>query len=211
MVSGWHGPPATARRAAIIVLDDVHRWKWVRALFGRVLGVVAVSVVLAGCSSSPAPTPSPSPRVFHATGDLCSRVDVSSLTAVLGPLSTTRPQPASSGGTVITQSCTFQFGAVPVEVSIQMATDGASVAQYYQGLRDVSAKQTQLSPVSGLGQDAYTYEDTTGPHLVSFDNNLYISYAVVMGGLPQSAVPASSAVVGAAVASAHSTMDKMVQ
>jgi hypothetical protein len=113
---------------------------------------------------------------------------------------------------VVTQSCTFQFGTtmpIPVEVSIQMSSDGASVADYYQGLRGVSSKQTQLSAVSGLGQDAYTYEDTSGPHLVAYDNNLYLSYAVVLGGLPQSSVP--SGVIGAEVASAHATMDKMAR
>jgi len=173
------------------------------------VGVPAI-LMLSACNSSPTPSPSPPPRVYKATGDLCSRVDQNSLAAVLGPLKSQKSAPGTGGGAVITQSCTFQFGTtmpIPVEVSIQMAANGASVADYYRGLRAVEEKQTQLSAVSGLGQEAYTYEDTTGPHLVAYDNNLYLSYAVVMGGLPQSSVP--SGVVGAEVASAHATMDRM--
>jgi hypothetical protein len=168
-------------------------------------------LVLAGCSSPPAPAPA-KPRVYKATGDLCARIDRTSLSAVLGPLRSSQAQPGVAGGTTHAQSCTLHFGAatpIPVEISIQLATNGASVAGYYNGLRGIEEKQTQLSTVSGLGQDAYTYEDVTGPHLVAYDNNLYLSYAVVMGGLPQSSVP--QGVTGAEVASAHATMDKMVQ
>jgi hypothetical protein len=178
-------------------------------------------VVLSGCSSSPAPAPSSAPppgptraelRVYHATGDLCGRIDRTSLSAVLGPLKSSQAQPGTPGANALTRSCTLRFGSstpIPVEVSIQLATNGASVAGYYHGLRGVEGRQTQLSTVSGLGQDAYTYEDATGPHLVAFDNNLFLSYAVVMGGLPQSSVPPG--VVGAEVASAHATMDNLVR
>jgi hypothetical protein len=180
----------------------------------KLVYLVTVPAVLAlsACSSSPAPVVHPTPRVYKATGNLCERVDHNSLTAVLGPLKSSTAQPGTGGGVTVTQSCTFRFGTglpIPVEVSIQMAANGASVASYYQGLRGVEEKQTQLSAVSGLGQEAYTYEDVTGPHLVAYDNNLYLSYAVVMGALPQSAVP--SGVVGAEVASAHATMDKLAQ
>ncbi|HEY0534276.1 MAG TPA: hypothetical protein VGD29_22045 [Actinoplanes sp.] len=176
----------------------------------HVVGMTAL-LALSACSSSPSPAPS-KPRVYRATGDLCGRVDPNALAAVLGPLKSRRTAPGVGGTSVATRSCTLQFGTsvpIPVEVSIQLATNGASVAPYYQGLRGVEEKQTQLSTVSGLGQDAYTYEDATGPHLVAYDNNLYLSYAVVMGGLPQSSVP--SGVVGAEVASAHATMDKLIQ
>jgi hypothetical protein len=165
------------------------------------------SLVLLGACSSP-PAPAPAPRVYKTATDLCSRVDLNSLSAVLGPLKSSKAQAGVGGG----QNCSFQFGTmmpIPVEVSIQLAASGSSVASYYTGLRGVEEKQTQLSTVSGLGQDAYTYEDVTGPHLVAYDNNLYLSYAVVMGGLPQSSVP--SGVVGAEVASAHATMDKLAQ
>lgn len=177
----------------------------------HLLGVAALLTV-AACSSTPKPAPSPSPRVYKATGNLCRRIDPNSLSAVLGPLKSSTSTPGTGGGgSVITQSCTLHFGTgtpIPVEVSIQLAANGASVSGYFQGLRGVEEKQTQLSTVSGLGQDAYTYEDVTGPHLVAYDNNLYLSYAVVLGGLPSSAVP--SGVVGAEVASAHATMDRMV-
>jgi hypothetical protein len=172
----------------------------------RVAGLLAVALVVAGCSSSPPPAP----ILYKATGNLCVRVDHNALSAVLGPLTSSQGTPAS--GTVIKQSCTFHFGTstpIPVEVSIQLATNGASVASYFDGLRGVEEKQTQLSTVSGLGQDAYTYEDATGPHLVAYDNNLYLSYAVVMGGLPQSSIP--SGVVGAEVASAHATMSQLAR
>jgi hypothetical protein len=168
---------------------------------------VSAALALSACSSSPSPAP-PKPHVYQATGDLCGHVDHNALAAVLGPLKSSHSAPAVGGA----QSCTFQFGTsvpIPVEVSIQVAANGASIASYYQGLRGVEEKQTRLDTVSGLGQDAYTYEDTTGPHLVAYDNNLYLSYAVVMGGLPQSSVP--SGVVGASVASAHATMDKLIQ
>jgi hypothetical protein len=192
----------------------------VRALSARVVGLLAVSGVLAltvaGCSSKPSPSPAPTvsspdaPRTYKSAGNLCDQIDTGGLAAVLGPLKQNKAQPPAGGGTVISQSCTLQFGAsIPVEVSFQMATNGASVADYYKGLRGVEEKQTQLSQVSGLGQDAYTYEDTTGPHLVAYDGNLYMSYAVVLGGLPQASVPAG--VVGAEVASAHATMDKLAQ
>jgi hypothetical protein len=187
--------------------------------FVYLAGVAAV-LALAACSSSPSPSPSSSPssrvappvRVYQATGSLCDRVDYHALSAVLGPLKMNKAQPGVGGGTVTKQDCSFQFGTttpIPVEVSIQLAANGASVASYYTGLRGVEEKQTQLSTVSGLGQDAYTYEDATGPHLVAYDNNLYLSYAVVMGALPQSSVP--SGVVGAEVASAHATMEKLVR
>jgi hypothetical protein len=172
------------------------------------VGLLGLVLVVAGCSSTPPPPP-----VYRATGNLCVQVDHNALAAVLGPLKSSKGAPGTGtgGGTVVAQSCTFQFGAtpIPVEVSIQLATDGSSVSSYYQGLRGVEEKQTQLSTVSGLGQDAYTYEDATGPHLVAYDNNLYLSYAVVMGGLPQSSVP--SGVVGAEVASAHATMSQLAR
>jgi hypothetical protein len=174
----------------------------------KVAGLFALSLFVAGCSSAPAPTPSPSPPVYKATANLCGRVDHNALSAVLGPLKSSTGTPGTGGGgTVVARSCSFHFGTttpIPVEVSIRVATDGSSVASYYQGLRGIEDKQTRLSTVSGLGQDAYTYEDVTGPHLVAYDNNLYLSYAVVMGALPQSSVP--SGVVGAEVASAHATM-----
>jgi hypothetical protein len=174
----------------------------------KLVYLLASLAVLAACSSSP--PPAPPPRVYKAAGNLCQRVDLNSLSAVLGPLKTSKAQPGVGGGAVTTQDCSFQFGTtipIPVEVSIQLAANGASVASYYAGLRGVEEKQTQLSTVSGLGQDAYTYEDVTGPHLVAYDNNLYLSYAVVMGGLPPSSVP--SGVVGAEVASGHATMEKL--
>jgi hypothetical protein len=127
------------------------------------------------------------------------------LAAVLGPLKSTASAPGAGGA----QACTLRFGTtvpIPVEVTIQVSSD---VATQYQGLRSAESQQTQLSTVTGLGQDAYTYEDTTGPHLVAYDNNLYLSYAVVMGGLPASSVP--SGVTGAVVASAHSTMAALIQ
>jgi hypothetical protein len=179
--------------------------------FVNLTGLVAV-LALAACSSPPKPAPAPSPRVYRATGDLCARIDHTALAAVLGPLKSSRSTPGVGGGTVTAKSCTLHFGTtvpIPVEVSIQLAPGGASVGGYYRGLRGIEEKQTQLSTVSGLGQDAYTYEDVTGPHLVAYDNNLYLSYAVVMGGLPQESVP--SGVVGAEVASAHATMDNMVR
>jgi hypothetical protein len=179
----------------------------------KLVHIVGVSALLAlsACSSSPTPAP-PKPRVYQATGDLCSRIDHNSLSAVLGPLKSSSGQPAAAAASVVRQSCTLKFGTsipIPVEISIQMATDGASVATYYQGVRGVEEKQTQLSTVSGLGQEAYTYEDITGPHLVAYDNNLYLSYAVVMGGLPPASVP--SGVVGAEVASAHATMSQLAR
>jgi hypothetical protein len=185
----------------------------VRVLSARLVGLLAVSGVLAltatGCSSKPSPAPTP-PPTYKSSGNLCDQIDTNSLAAVLGPLKQNQAQPSSGGGTVIGQSCTLHFGpSIPVEVSFQMATNGASVADYYNGLRGVEEKQTQLSQVSGLGQDAYTYEDQTGPHLVTYDGNLYLSYAVVLGGLPQSSVP--SGVTGAEVASAHATMAKLAR
>jgi len=168
---------------------------------------VAAALALSACSSSPSPAPS-KPPVYRATGDLCARVDHSALAAVLGPLRSTRSGSAPTG----TRTCSFQFGStvpIPVEVSIQLASGGASLASSYQGLRGIEEKQTRLTPVTGLGQDAYTYEDTTGPHLVTYDNNLYLSYAVVLGALPQASLP--SGVVGAEVASAHATMARLIQ
>lgn len=167
------------------------------------LGASAL-LALSACSSSPSPAP-PKPHVYQATGDLCARVDPAALAAVLGPLKSSD----SAAGVGGTQSCTFRFGTgvpIPVEISIQVSS---GVPSYYQGLRGVEEKQTRLATVSGLGQDAYTYEDVTGQHLVAYDNNLYLSYAVVMGGLPPSSVP--SGVVGAAVASAHATMSRLIQ
>jgi hypothetical protein len=176
----------------------------------KVAGLFALSLVVAGCSSapSPGPSPAPSPPVYKATPNLCDRVDHNALSAVLGPLKSSTGTPGTGGGgTVVARACTLHFGTttpIPVEVSIRVTTDGSSVSPYYQGLRAIEDKQTQLSTVSGLGQDAYTYEDATGPHLVAYDNNLYLSYAVVMGALPPQSVP--SGVVGAEVASAHATM-----
>jgi hypothetical protein len=173
----------------------------------KIVNVVLLSAVLvAGCGS-----PHTSRPIYRADNDLCAHIDHDGLSAVLGPLKSTQSAPGVAGGpSMVAQSCTFHFGTtqpIPVEVSIQLSTDGASVSTYYEGLHSVEARQTQLSDVSGLGQSAYTYEDTTGPHLVAYDNNLFLSYAVVMGGLPQSEVP--SGVVGAEVASAHATMDKL--
>ena len=56
----------------------------------------------------------------------------------------------------------------------------------------------------GLGQDAYAYTNGIGTHLVAYDRNLYLSYAVVTGALPPGKVP--SGIDTAEVTSARATM-----
>ncbi len=164
-----------------------------------VSGVLALTV--AACSS-------PAPSTYRATGDLCGRIDQASLSATLGKLVESKPGPVTPGGLVTQQTCALQYGEpaarIPVEVSIQLATNGGSVADYYQGLRKVAQSNGELTPVPGLGQDAYAYTNGIGPHLVTYDRNLYLSYAVVTGALPPEKVPAG--IDAAEVTSARATM-----
>jgi hypothetical protein len=179
-------------------------------LSARVVAMLGV-LALAGCSS-----PSPAPATAHtyrATGDLCGRVDQAGLSASLGKLLESKPGTITPGGLVTQQTCTYQFGEpaarIPVEVSIQLATNGGSVADYYQGLRGVAENDGQLTPVPGLGQDAYSYTNGIGPHLVTYDRNLYLSYAVITGALPPGKVPAG--IDAAEVTSARATMARLAQ
>jgi hypothetical protein len=175
-------------------------------LSARVVGLLVVLGWLAGCSS-------PAPSTYRVTGDLCGRVDQAGLSATLGKLLASKPGPVTPGGLVTQQTCTLQYGEpaapIPVEVSIQLATNGGSVADYYQGLRKVAQTDGQLTAVPGLGQDAYAYTNGIGPHLVAYDRNLYLSYAVITGALPPEKVP--SGIDAAEVTSARATMTALAK
>jgi hypothetical protein len=180
-----------------------------------------LALLVAGCSTSSTPSPAPAPsmssassgRVYQATDDLCGRVDRAGLSATLGKLLESRPGPVTPGGLVTQQTCTLQYGEptarIPVEVSIQLATNGGSVADYYLGLRKVTQANGPLTPVPGLGQDAYAYTNGIGPHLVAYDGNLYLSYAVITGALPPGKVP--SGIDAAEVTSARATMTALAK
>ena len=197
-------------------------------LSARVVGLIASGVLAlaaVGCSSSPSPAkpPASSPvsspassaggHTYPAAGDLCAKVDQASLTARLGKLVDSKAGAVTPGGPVTQQTCSYRFGEptarIPVEVSVQMATNGGSVADYYQGLRGVAQSNGAVTPVAGLGQGAYRYTNGIGPHLVTYDGNLYLSYAVITGALPPGKVPAG--IDAAEVASARGTMAALAQ
>jgi hypothetical protein len=180
----------------------------VRELSSRVAGLCLVLLV-AGCSAPRKPTPLP----YVVSGDLCGKVDQARLTAALGPVLSSRPAAVSSAGTVTQQDCSYQFGEpaarIPVEVSIQMTAGGVSIADYYQGLRRVAQTNGPVSAVAGLGQDAYSYTNGIGSYLVTYDRNLYLSYAVVTGALAPGQIP--TGIDAAEVASARATLIKLGQ
>ena len=177
-----------------------------RALSARVTWLFAI-LLLAACSASSKPTPLP----YVVSADLCAKVDQARLTATLGPVLSSKPAPGSAGGTVTQQDCSYQFGEpaarIPVEVSIQMTAPGVSIADYYQGLRRAAQANGPVTAVAGLGQDAYSYTNGIGSYLVTYDRNLYLSFAVVTGALAPGEIPAG--IDAAELASARATLAQL--
>ena len=149
--------------------------------------------------------------VYKPPANPCDVVDYASLSAVLGPVSPATSPRTTRGGVVTTAMCRPVFGKpgarIPVTIEVQIVDEGGSTADFYAGMRGV--QRDPLTDVPGLGQAAYTYTDpATGPHLATYDGNLYLTIVVLTGAI-RAAPPAG--IDQAMIASARNTMAKLRQ
>jgi hypothetical protein len=162
-------------------------------------------------SPSTATSTGAAPAVYKATAAPCDAVDYDSLSAVLGPVSQAKSPRTTRGGVVTTAMCQPVFGKpgtrIPAIIEIQIVDDGGSTADFYAGMR--GAQREPLTDIPGLGQAAYTYTDpATGPHLATYDGNLYLTIVVLTGA--SSAAP-TAGIDQAIIASARNTMANLRQ
>jgi hypothetical protein len=138
-----------------------------------------------GSPAGPGTTAVPQPaRTFKATQQPCNIVDQRRVVSVLGPdMGNLTPPRTDTRSTVTVMTCIRTYGA-PVggrtiySLCLQLANPTGIKAQY-EGLRRVTARQTTLTDVTGLGQGAYTYTDPQiGENLVAYDGNLYLTLVV---------------------------------
>lgn len=149
--------------------------------------------------------------IYKAPAKPCDVVDYASLSAVLGPVSQAKAPRTTRGGVVTTSMCSPVFGnpgrRIPVTIEIQIIDEGGSTADFYTGMR--GAQSTPLTDIPGLGQAAYTYTDPiTGPHLATYDGNLYLTIAVLTGVSTDAPPPG---IDQAMIASAQTTMTALRQ
>jgi hypothetical protein len=66
-------------------------------------------------------------------------------------------------------------------ISLEITTSKIGSTQaFYEGMRAVQQKSTAVTDVPGVGQQAAVYTDPdTGPHLLAYDGNLYLSIALI--------------------------------
>ncbi|MFY1702971.1 hypothetical protein ACN28G_14690 [Micromonospora sp. WMMA1923] len=135
----------------------------------------------AGTSAASSPTASavPLPSVtYRRVGKLCDVLDLTALRQEYGTVSDRRSQ-FRRAGTGTTMMCAVTLGRLPdgAVVNVLVTVDGPRSGQrMYEGLRAVQQETGPVTDVTGVGAAAYTYTDElTGTHVVTYDNNLYLS------------------------------------
>jgi len=116
--------------------------------------------------------------------DVCSTLDHALLTRALGADVGNLGKPRfSDTRTSSLANCDRQYGPAGGRslISLEVITSKVgSVQAFYEGMRGAQQKSTPITDVPGVGQQAAVYTDpTTGPHLLAFDGNLYLSIALI--------------------------------
>lgn len=116
--------------------------------------------------------------------DVCSALDHTRLTRELGADAGNLGQPRFSDTSASAiANCNHQYGPAGMRslISLEVMTSKVGSAQaFYEGMRGAQQKVTAVTDVPGLGQQAAVDTDpTTGPHLLAYDENLYLSIAII--------------------------------
>ena len=121
--------------------------------------------------------PPTAPPTYRAVLKPCDVVDASAIARRLGPPQETQDRSTPVGRTMIMR-CSIRYVGYVFSAQIDIMDDGTGEAMF-EGLRQVQQEQTQVNALPGIGTAAYTYTDPlTGPHLVTYDANLYMSLAL---------------------------------
>lgn len=116
--------------------------------------------------------------------DACSTLDHALLTSKLGVDAGKLGKPRfNDTSTFSLAHCDHQYGppGMRTMVSVEvMTTKEGSAQSFYEGIRAAQQKSTAVTDVPGVGQQAAVYTDpNTGPHLLVYDGNLYMSIALI--------------------------------
>ncbi|MDG4752873.1 hypothetical protein O7630_18190 [Micromonospora sp. WMMD718] len=166
-----------------------------------------------GTSSAAAPSSAVSPSTPLAAAEtyrhvekLCQVLKPSALRESLGPVSNERSEVRQASADT-NMTCTMTVGRLPdgLVVVITATVGGPASGQpMYEGLRSVQEDSGPVTDISGLGAAAYTYSDElTGIHVVTYDDNLYLTIAAAplrLGApMPRDIVARLTRVAGTAV------------
>ncbi|MFF5291852.1 hypothetical protein [Paractinoplanes globisporus] len=135
-------------------------------------------------SPPPASAAPDAPRTYQATRDACAALDQTLLTGALGQDAGNLGAPRSETNSFATFArCQRQYGPRGDRslVSLDIMIVKQDTAQtYYEGVRGAHQKSETITDIPGLGHGAYRYNDAqTGPHVVVYDGNLYLSISLI--------------------------------
>ncbi|MEV4708182.1 hypothetical protein [Actinoplanes sp. NPDC049316] len=173
---------SAAARAAVAVLL-VFAIAACRDTSGTAQPTASASASAAAHSAGPAPSATTAAHYVNRR-DVCSALDDTRLIRELGTDAGGLGQPRfSDTSTSSIATCNHQYGGAGMRslVSLEVMTSKAGSAQaFYEGMRGAQQRATPVTDVPGLGQQAAVYTDpTTGPHLLAYDGNLYMSIALI--------------------------------
>jgi hypothetical protein len=148
----------------------------------------------AGAASEPAVAPSSSaaaPAATAAAGTYkipakpCTAIDTTSLAALTGRPVREEPGKTNKSSISSMTNCSVVFKAYALNAEIDFAEPDGTLIMY-QGLRKAEEGGAKTTDIAGLGQGAYSYLDpATGPNVVAYDGNLYLSLnlgSISLGG-----------------------------
>ena len=143
----------------------------------------SASAPTAAQSANSAPSGTTAARYLNRR-DVCSTLDHARLTRALGADAGNLGKPRfSDTKTSSLANCDHQYGPAGMRslISLEVITSKeGSVQAFYEGMRGAQQKSTPVTDVPGVGQQAAVYTDpTTGPHLLAFEGNLYLSIALI--------------------------------
>ncbi|UQU67372.1 hypothetical protein COUCH_14360 [Couchioplanes caeruleus] len=143
----------------------------------------SASAPTAAQSASSAPSGTTAARYLNRR-DVCSTLDHARLTRALGADAGNLGKPRFSDTRISSlANCDRQYGPAGMRslISLEVMTSKVgSVQAFYEGMRGAQQRSTAVADVPGVGQQAAVYTDpTTGPHLVVYDGNLYLSIALI--------------------------------
>ena len=143
----------------------------------------SLSAPTAAQSASSAPGDTAAARYVNRR-DVCSVLDHVRLAQALGVDAGNLGKPRfSDTRTSLLAHCDHQYGPAGMRslISLEVMTSKeGSVKGFYEGMRGAQQKTTPVTDVPGVGQQAAVYTDpTTGPHLMAYDGNLYLSIALI--------------------------------
>ncbi|WP_157410734.1 hypothetical protein [Actinoplanes rectilineatus] len=134
--------------------------------------------------ASPGPPRATTAARYVNRRDICGTLDHTRLTQALGVNAGNLGQPRfSDSRTSSLATCSHQYGPAGMRslISVEVMTSKEGSAQgFYEGMHGAQQRSTAVTDVPGIGQQAAVYTDpTTGPHLMAYDGNLYLSIALI--------------------------------